>query len=120
MEDLLKMLQQKSKIQESPNAKEFQYSEGAIQFKGVSFAHKLEQDQASSGDDIDYLFKDFSLDIEPGTTNAIVGPSGFGKTTMLHLIMRIFDPNNGSVMIDGQDVKDLKFESFRKYIAVVP
>ena len=49
-----------------------------------------------------------------------MGPSGFGKTTMLHLIMRIFDPNNGSVLIDGQDIKDLKFESFRKYIAVVP
>ena len=61
-----------------------------------------------------------SIKIEPGTTNAIVGPSGFGKTTMLHLLYRIFDPQNGSILIDGQDVKDLKFESFRKYISVVP
>ena len=70
--------------------------------------------------EIDYLFKDLNLKIEPGTTNAIVGPSGFGKTTMLHLLYRMFDPQSGSVLIDGQDVKDLKFESFRQYISVVP
>ena len=94
MEDLLKMMERKSKIQESPNAKEFQYGEGGIEFKGVSFGHKLEQENDETDQkEVEYLFKDFDLSIKPGTTNAIVGPSGFGKTTMLQLIYRIFDPD---------------------------
>ena len=71
-------------------------------------------------DEIKYLFQNFDLKIQAGTTNAIVGPSGFGKTSMLHLLFRIYDPLNGEVLIDGQNVKDLTFESFRKHIVVVP
>ena len=66
------------------------------------------------------LFEDFNLEIEPGTSNAIVGESGFGKTTLFNLLLRIYDPVEGSVTIDDQDVSDLKFESFRKHIAVIP
>ena len=58
--------------------------------------------------------------IEPGTTNAIVGQSGFGKTTLLHLLFRIYDPSQGRILIDGQDISDLKFDSFREYISVIP
>ena len=66
----------------------------------MSFAHDLEKGQGEDKSDGE-LFKDFNMSIKPGTTNAIVGPSGFGKTTMLHLIYRIFDPSKGSVLIDG-------------------
>lgn len=66
------------------------------------------------------MFENLNLSIEAGTTNAIVGPSGFGKTSMLHLLFRIYDPLQGQVLIDGQDIKDLTFESFRKHIVVVP
>ena len=66
------------------------------------------------------MFENLDLRIEAGTTNAIVGPSGFGKTSMLHLLFRIYDPIQGKVLIDGQDVKGLTFESFRKHIVVVP
>ena len=66
------------------------------------------------------MFENLDLCIEAGTTNAIVGPSGFGKTSMLHLLFRIYDPIQGKVLIDGQDVKGLTFESFRKHIVVVP
>ena len=119
MEDLFNMLQQKPRVKESPDARDFEFKQGAIEFKGVSFGHPLEESQEHKAE-MQYLFRDLDLKIEPGTTNAIVGPSGFGKTTMLHLLYRIFDPANGSIFIDGQDVKDLKFESFRKYISVVP
>jgi ABC-type multidrug transport system fused ATPase/permease subunit len=66
------------------------------------------------------LFKDFSLNIEPGTTNAIVGQSGFGKTTLLNLLYRIYDPTEGQILIDGQNIKDLHFDTFRKYISIIP
>ena len=66
------------------------------------------------------LFKDFSLNIEPGSTNAIVGQSGFGKTTLLNLLYRIYDPTEGQILIDGQNIKDLHFDSFRKYISIIP
>ena len=66
------------------------------------------------------LFENFCLKIEPGTTNAIVGQSGFGKTTLLNLLFRIYDPSEGTVLLDGQDIRDLTFESFRRYISVIP
>lgn len=66
------------------------------------------------------LLKDFSLEIEPGTTNAIVGSSGFGKTTLFNLLFRIYEQEKGRVLVDDQDISDLKFESFRKYISLIP
>ena len=68
---------------------------GRIKFDEVSFGHKRDDGET------DFLFEKFSLEIEPGTTNAIVGPSGFGKTTLLYLLFRIYDPNSGKVTIDG-------------------
>lgn len=61
-----------------------------------------------------------SLEIAPGTTNAIVGPSGFGKTTLLHLIFRMYDPERGRVLIDGQDLSKVKMDSVRRKISVIP
>lgn len=49
----------------------------------------------------EYLFKGLSLKVTPGTSNAIVGQSGFGKTTMINMINRIYDPNEGDVYLDG-------------------
>lgn len=66
------------------------------------------------------LLKNFSLEIEPGTTNAIVGSSGFGKTTLFNLLFRIYEQEKGRILIDDQDISDLKFESFRKYISLIP
>ena len=66
------------------------------------------------------LLKDFSLELAPGTTNAIVGSSGFGKTTLFNLLFRIYAPEKGRITIDDQDLADLKFESFRKYISIIP
>jgi ABC-type multidrug transport system fused ATPase/permease subunit len=66
------------------------------------------------------LFRDLTLNIKAGTSNAIVGNSGFGKTTMLNMINRIYDPTEGEVYLDGQNVKDLKFESYRPFISVIP
>lgn len=131
VEDLFNMLHLKPKVQESPNAVEFDYRGGTIEFKGISFAHEVkannkkgkngsDSEVATDVDEANFLFQNFDLKIEPGTTNAIVGRSGFGKTTLLHLLFRIYDPETGTVLIDGQNVKDLRLDSFRQYISVVP
>ena len=55
----------------------------------------------ADAEDASLLFQNFDLKIEPGTTNAIVGRSGLGKTTLMHLLFRIYDPETGNVIIDG-------------------
>lgn len=49
-----------------------------------------------------------------------MGASGFGKTTLLNLLFRIYDPSRGAIEIDGQDIKDMTFDSFRKHISIIP
>ena len=126
IEDLFHMLKQQPIVKEAPNAKDFEYKSGAIQFQDLTFSHySLEANKGEGGEPAQEMrertiFKNFSLDIEPGTTNAIVGQSGFGKTTLLNLLFRIYDPGHGRILIDGQDLKDLTFSSFRKYVSIVP
>ena len=64
--------------------------------------------------------KDFNLKIEPGTSNAIVGESGFGKTTLFNLLLRIYDTDKGTISVDDQNLKDVKFDSFRKHVSIIP
>ena len=66
------------------------------------------------------MFKGLTFEIKPGTSNALVGPSGFGKTTIFNMIYRLFDPSKGNVSIDGQNLKDLQLKSLREKITIVP
>jgi len=61
-----------------------------------------------------------TLDVQPGETVALVGPSGAGKTTILQLLMRFYDPAAGKVMIDGMDLRDMARTDFRQVMALVP
>ncbi|OOY16825.1 ABC transporter transmembrane domain-containing protein [Thioclava sp. DLFJ4-1] len=85
---------------------------GAIRFEDVSF-HYPSRPQASALDHVD-------LDIAPGETVALVGPSGAGKTTVVQLIQRFWDPETGKVTIDGYDLRDMARRDFRQAIALVP
>src|SRR5690606_36199163 len=62
---------------------------------------------------------DVSFRIEPGRMAALVGPSGAGKTTMTYLIPRLYDPTEGRILIDGQDLRDLKLDSLAQHIGMV-
>jgi len=82
---------------------------GDISIKSVTFSYGEKK-----------ILDNFTLNIPGGKTTAIVGTSGGGKTTLLRLIYRFYDPDGGSVEIDGINVKDVKLESLRKNIAIVP
>jgi len=85
---------------------------GAISFENVTF-HYPSRPKASALDGV-------TLHIAPGETVALVGPSGAGKTTMIQLIQRFWDPEHGRVTLDGQDLRSLARAEFRRAIALVP
>lgn len=85
---------------------------GSLQFEDVHF-HYPSRPQVSALDGI-------NLNITPGETVALVGPSGAGKSTIIQLVQRFYDPQSGSVRIEGKDLRDLQRADFRKHIALVP
>lgn len=99
-----------SGIVEKPGAKELAYPKGEVKFNDVRFSYQGKE-PAIDG---------VSFTVEPGTKTAIVGESGSGKSTCLKLLFRFYDVASGSVTVDGNDIRDLKLDSFRKHIGVVP
>ncbi|TMV07800.1 ATP-binding cassette domain-containing protein [Ruegeria sediminis] len=85
---------------------------GEIGFDGVSFRYPSRPDVAA--------LDDMTLTVNPGETVAFVGPSGAGKTTVIQLIQRFYDPDAGAVTLDGIDLRSLKRSDFRRHIALVP
>lgn len=85
---------------------------GAIAFEGVSFRYPA-RPEVSALDSVDLV-------VRPGETVALVGPSGAGKTTILQLLQRFYDPQKGRVTLDGLDLTDLARDDFRRAIALVP
>lgn len=85
---------------------------GALTFENVQF-HYPSRPKISALDGI-------NLTIEPGETVALVGPSGAGKTTIIQMVQRFYDPQDGAIKIDGMDLRDLDRADFRKFIALVP
>ncbi len=82
---------------------------GRVEFKGVWFAYEDEE----------WVLKDFNLVVEPGQTVAIVGPTGAGKTTIINLLFRFWDPQRGQVLIDGVDIRRLDLRWLRSQMALV-
>jgi ABC-type multidrug transport system fused ATPase/permease subunit len=82
---------------------------GHVEFRGVSFAY----------DEGDPVLKEIDLDVAPGSTVAVVGATGSGKTTLVMLVPRLYDPTEGAVLVDGADVRSLDPLSLRREVAVV-
>ena len=85
---------------------------GALVFDDVRFHYPTRRDVAA--------LNGFSLDVKPGETVAVVGPSGAGKTTLFQLVQRFYDPDAGRVMLDGVDLRDADPAEVRSRIAMVP
>lgn len=99
----------KPRITESPNAKKINFKKAEIRLENISFRYLPEVP----------VLENISLMIPGGRWTGIKAPSGYGKTTMLNLILRIYDPDKGRILIDGMDIRDVKFESFYEQVSAV-
>lgn len=98
-------------ITDKTGAKTLAISKGEIAFRDVSFSYdKTSEERAVHG---------FTLDVPGGSTIALVGRSGAGKSTIINLVPRLFDATEGQILIDGQDVRDVTLKSLRDQIAIV-
>ena len=103
------ILETPSVIGDRPDAKDMGTSEGSITFENVSFHYSNEVP----------VLKNVSFTCKPGTMVALVGPTGVGKTTATQLIPRFYDPVEGRILIDGQDIRGVTLESLRRNISPV-
>ena len=95
-------------IEDSPEPREISL-QGHVRYEGVAFGYHPDRP----------VLKGISLEAKPGEVLAIVGPSGAGKTTLVSLLIRFFDPWSGRVMVDDQDIRELRVRSLRQQVAIV-
>ncbi|MBI2914947.1 MAG: ABC transporter ATP-binding protein [Firmicutes bacterium] len=112
-ERVFEVLRHKLEIQDDPLAVDLEI-QGAVRFQNVSFYYgetRKERRSALTG---------VNLDVEPGQRVALIGPTGSGKTSVINLLLRFYEPNGGLVTIDGVDVRKIRLECLRRQVAVVP
>jgi len=97
-----------NEIKDIPNAKELNIRKGEIEFRNVTFGYKKNK-----------LFSNFNLRVPEGKKVALVGHSGSGKTTLIRLLYRLYDVDEGEILIDGRNIKDFKQESLRSELSIV-
>ena len=97
-------------VVDRPGSKDVETVSGDVQFEGVGF-HYVEGEP---------VLQDVDLHVQSGQTVALVGPTGAGKTTIVSLLMRFYDVTEGSIMLDGTDIRDISLDSLSKQMSIVP
>ncbi|HOQ03262.1 MAG TPA: ABC transporter ATP-binding protein [Bacillota bacterium] len=108
-ERIFEILDTEADVRDKPGAKPIGKIEGRVTFDNVSFAY----------DGVNMVLKNINLDVAPGETVAILGGTGSGKSTLIMLIPRFYDPTEGRILIDGIDIRDVTLESLRRQIGIV-
>ena len=108
-ERVFRLIDEKPEPADAPDAKALVEPRGEVELSHVSFGYTPER----------LILKDLSLHADPGSLIAIVGPTGAGKTTIINLLMRFYDVNSGSILVDGQDIYGLTRESLRRAYTMV-
>ncbi|MBE0409243.1 MAG: ABC transporter ATP-binding protein, partial [Anaerolineales bacterium] len=96
-------------IVDQPDPAKLRPINGQVEFKNVSFSYNSTE----------MVLKEIDFSVEPGTTVAVVGPTGAGKSTLVSLILRLYDVTDGQILIDGYDVRNLAQKEFRSQMALV-
>lgn len=111
MDRLTNIFKTEPEIVDKEGAIELDEIKGNIEFKNVSFKYAPE---------LPYALKDISFKIEPGKTLAILGRTGSGKSSIVNVLLRLYDINEGEILVDGHEVKDVTLNSLRENISYVP
>lgn len=106
---VLEVLDTESEIKDSPDAEEIGKSSGNVSFNNVKFSYNQSET----------VLDGISFTAKPGEMIALVGATGVGKTTLVSLLERFYDPNSGEILLDGKDIKTLKLKSLRSNISMV-
>ena len=109
VERIRETLSTASEVDERPDAKEIGRASGRVRFQNLTFGYR----------DGDPVLKSVSIDVPPGSTVALVGQTGSGKSTLMSMLPRFYDPWEGRVLIDGHDIRDLTLRSLRDQISLV-
>lgn len=107
---IFEILDVENEVKDKPGAITLPEVEGRIRFEDVTFRYY------SSGEAV---LKDVNIDVEPGQTVALLGATGSGKSTIINLLPRFYDPSEGSITIDGYDLREVKLDSLRSQIGIV-
>nr|HIL75718.1 ABC transporter ATP-binding protein/permease [Rhodospirillales bacterium] len=110
MDDMFSLLEKETEIEDRPDAVELKLTGGEVIFENISFHYQPERP----------ILKNVSLTVRPGQTVAIVGSSGAGKSTISRLLYRFYDVTKGRILIDGQDIREVKQNTVRAAIGIVP
>lgn len=110
-ERLFEILEQGKKVLDAPGARLLNGAEHSVEFRNVSFTYPGAHQPA---------LDDISFTVPAGAMVALIGPSGSGKSTLMNLLQRLYDPQDGSICIDGRDIRQLQQSSLREHIAVIP
>src|SRR5204862_282300 len=102
-------LDQQPEVPERPDARPLERARGALEFRGVSFAYGPDRP----------VLHDVSCVIPPGTRLGVVGATGAGKTTLISLLTRFYDPQHGAILLDGTDLREYRLTDLRRQFAVV-
>jgi ATP-binding cassette, subfamily B, beta-glucan exporter len=111
LEDFFKILDERSSVPEKDNARTLWAPRGDVRFENVSFAYPAATNSR--------VLNDVSFEAQPGTSIALVGHTGAGKSTAMSLLQRMWDPAAGRITIDGQDLRDITLDSLRSNVGVV-
>jgi ATP-binding cassette subfamily B protein len=111
-ERIFGLMDEPSRLAQDPNAADLAVSEGRVEYDDVSFGYEGERGE-------DLTVENVSFDVPGGDTVALVGPTGAGKSTVLKLLLRMYDINDGAIRIDGQNISDVTLSSLRQSIGYV-
>lgn len=117
VEQILNLLHTDEQIKDVENPIEANVTKGEIEFKNVCFTYEKQKDEKEENRQI---LSNISFTVPAGSSVGIVGQTGSGKSTIMRLLYRFYDIQGGQILIDGQDIKNMKISDLRSNIAIVP
>jgi ATP-binding cassette, subfamily B, bacterial len=121
LDKVFELLDTEPDMVDAPGAADPGRLRGEIEMEGVSFAYADDAaERQARGDPVEWALRDVDLHVPPGQTLALVGATGAGKSTFAKLVARFYDPQQGRVLVDGHDLREVRQRALRRQLGIVP